>query len=51
MLAIITLTIISIFILFLGFSKNRGMILPLGFLALAVALWSIASGNTFGMSI
>ena len=47
MLAIITLTIISIFILFLGFSKNRGMILPLGFLALAVALWSIASGNTF----
>jgi len=47
MLAIITLTIISIFILFLGFSKNRGMILPLGILALAVALWSIASGNTF----
>lgn len=41
MIAIISLTIASLLILFLGFTKNRSVILPIGIISLIIATWSI----------
>jgi NADH:ubiquinone oxidoreductase subunit 2 (subunit N) len=47
MSAIIILTISSLLILFFGFSKQRGVILPLSFIALIASFAMIAMDNNF----
>ena len=47
MSAIIILTISSLLILFFGFSKQRGVILPLSFIALIASFAMLAMGNNF----
>ncbi|HEX5625037.1 MAG TPA: NADH-quinone oxidoreductase subunit N [Saprospiraceae bacterium] len=47
MLSLIILTVFSIAILFLGFTRWKNILVPLSFLALSGALWSIFTQQTF----